>query len=730
MARFLQLFALVFFGLTLIFQAWAQSLDLPTQHIDGAFQTASGLFRLTNGEFPGRDFFPYLGAGPLYLLYPGFLAAGSDLASSVMIAQLFTYFAAWAALFTITFLIAFPKRILLSALFSAFCYLGILHLSSQGAGHYILDVLVNPGMSLRFIRAFLPYLTAIALYLVLRVNAKNKVKSIMSGSAVALSLIWSNDYAYTTSIAFSLCFTLAVLRSFNDSRLANLCIFAATFIILGALFLTLSTAGHPIDYLLYGFRDVAVDQWWYFGPYETTSRIFGLGDIGKVMSTEVLLSIAVLAIVFAIWIADGRQEILLVFGIGLATFASGLIASVGGHIWGYFEVFKFWAATTGASLVVFSIRNHTSLKTLRILPNWIASSAFIIALALLIHSALQSYLDLKALEKHIAANSDKIYVPELGGYLSKDWQPYLAFARENMDVPVIEEYWGIFSAINSADPVWPVDSVIHALGQTRRITASSIENAEIVVTSKFEFSPTWQPWSVSQNFWFYDKLFSLWEPVLLSPNTIVWAKADKPPAPVDAGCEVTADGQGFLIANEKDEFFRVKIGFEIYNPENSRLLFMVRNNISFASAARGYLSVDPARTEATFPVLRYLAGEPLFDLQLIGNQTAFASIDWCEASVLPNPGAGVLHKGSPDTFYLTDDNWDMGVARNWAGFFLPDLDQFISQFRPGRNVEFGNGDVRRITQVIRESGYLNVYLEGEPLSADEVGVPSGFTVRK
>lgn len=63
------------------------SIDIPTKHLDGAFQTASGLFRLAAGQWPGEDFLPYLGLGPLFVLYPFFLLAGGDVAASE--------FAAW-----------------------------------------------------------------------------------------------------------------------------------------------------------------------------------------------------------------------------------------------------------------------------------------------------------------------------------------------------------------------------------------------------------------------------------------------------------------------------------------------------------------------------------------------------------------------------------------------------------------------------------------------------------
>ena len=50
--------------------SWKASLYSPTFHIDGAFQTAAGLFKMKSGQVPGIEFFPYLGIGPIVLLYP------------------------------------------------------------------------------------------------------------------------------------------------------------------------------------------------------------------------------------------------------------------------------------------------------------------------------------------------------------------------------------------------------------------------------------------------------------------------------------------------------------------------------------------------------------------------------------------------------------------------------------------------------------------------------------
>lgn len=86
----IRLSTIALFIVFLVFQSLDLAINVPTFHLDGAFQTASGLFRLDAGQLPGRNFFPYLGIGPLFLLYPIFKLSGSCLTSSVFSAKFIT----------------------------------------------------------------------------------------------------------------------------------------------------------------------------------------------------------------------------------------------------------------------------------------------------------------------------------------------------------------------------------------------------------------------------------------------------------------------------------------------------------------------------------------------------------------------------------------------------------------------------------------------------------------
>jgi len=81
-----------------------------------------------------------------------------------------------------------------------------------------------------------------------------------------------------------------------------------------------------------------------------------------------------------------------------------------------------------------------------------------------------------------------------------------------------------------------------------------------------------------------------------------------------------------------------------------------------------------------------------------------------------------------DSFFLTDENWVRGVNRRWAGFLLPNNSKFLDEYKVGKLVKFANGESREITQVTPAGRYLNVYLNGESLDPEVVGLPTKFIV--
>lgn len=106
----------------------------------------------------------------------------------------------------------------------------------------------------------------------------------------------------------------------------------------------------------------------------------------------------------------------------------------------------------------------------------------------------------------------------------------------------------------------------------------------------------------------------------------------------------------------------------------------------------------------------YVEGEPL-DSNTVGFPSQFIISDTID-----------------DNFFLTDENWMNGVARNGTGFFVPNTPFFTTKYKIGNTVIFCNKDTRIIIGVKENGPYLNVALEGDPLNINAIGIPSKFRV--
>ncbi|MDA7430278.1 hypothetical protein PGB28_17580 [Primorskyibacter aestuariivivens] len=714
------------FLFALLVIAKKMSLEIPTQHVDGAFQTASALYRINDGQFPGRDFFPYLGIGVTYLLYPTFLTLGENLSASVFSSYLFVFLSGWAATLSLVALIIKPPRFSSLAFTSAIVFAITFTLHSLVFSPFVADLISSPGASLRLVRALIPFIVALVIFWIDNRNLPERYQLVATGAAIGTSLIWSSDYAYTTALVFSSAALIVQIKRGLNDLFRRLAIVATSTMTFGAFLLSISTAGHPIRYLAYGFKDVAKDQWWYFGPYNAESKIFNLSDMSKIFTPDVLASTCVLLVSFVIWAWTRHDRLLLAASVGLVTFLSGLVASVGGHLDGYFDAFVFWASIAAITFT-FNLVGALISKQLLSRPRPAfrligVASVFTLFFAL----AVGQYNSMAQRKDNLQLSSEMMYVSELGGYISTEWDDYINFARKNSEAPVIEEYWGILGAISTAKPLWKVDSVIHALGNVRDDAERQLDGAEYIVSSKFDASPVWQPWSVSQNFWFYGKLLREWSPVISSPRTIVWQKANINSRSLSLNCEIFNSGSKFRIPSGDAEYFRVNLQLGTRRPPTSRTLLFIRNNISFAPGSEGYVSVDPNATEVTIPVYRP-ERDSEFDLFSLGYDGDLHLTD-CEYSPIYRSNPDYLRKGSRNALLITNGYWLNGVARNGYQFLLPDTEEDFIRFRPGNVVVMENGEKREIYRVQRRSGFLFVRVKGGKLDASEVGLPTNFKV--
>lgn len=721
--------------------ALEKAIDIPTTHLDGAYQTASGLFRLHAGHFPGRDFFPYLGVGVLYTLYPFFAAAGADLAASVFAAYLAIWVAGALAVTLVWHLVWRGSSFLVSLVCGAFLtyVLGILTfnpdvlafkfvslsvnefvllyaasflltvamtrllwpaagmrrclmvgsvffvcvsayyvMSLAQAGTFLLLFLgvlwfrfvwppswiwrslaaaiamtlllvtvadmardnsvmrwaLSPGASLRPLRAWLPYFAAFWMFVILGTSRSSWRTYLWAGALSGSLTLWSNDFAWSTSLLVTALFLVGAYRA-RELGIANAVLYAmAGLITAGALFFA-ACGGYPERMFAYNFLDVAQDQWWYFAMWEERYRIFSLQDLAKLILPRNVLAAAILVAVAAYAIRQRSLAVTLLLWVGLALAAGGVVASVGGYLGRYFDGLYFWAYVV---VVVTFLRlfwvGSWRFSSRGPLPHELAGFAVHVPGALLVLSLAvfgKSYVGLHAARESAAASVDRFYVAELGGYLKSAWVPYVETARKLSNSVVFEEYWGVLSAIQRRTPDWPVDSVIHALGSKRELLASKVfSQADTIVTTRSSYSSIWQPWLVSENYWFYSPLFHEFEVVGMGPHTVIWRRGARQVfEPMD--CQPAEQGAGIVINVTKLGYAEIEVAYRA-DAEPKRKLVMLRNNINNVGGMRGYFSIDPSKMTLVFPAFFKETGPQALDFRVVPKRsTALVHVAACQA---------------------------------------------------------------------------------------------------
>lgn len=597
------------------------TLNVPTFHLDGAFQTASTLFRLDSGQYPGKDFYPYLGIGPVLILYPLFKFTGSDLAASQFSAHFLTMLFAWGSVSVIIFFLLRKKTFISSLCLGIIAFLGMIAISRLFGE----ELGTSPGNSLRPLRYSAPYLLGIISYLIITTPLPHYLKKYLTGIATGIFMLWSNDYALPTVGIFTLFFYVYFYKTSKKNWLKESFIFSIVLMLTWVVLLFIITSGHPVQLLKYNFIDVASDQWWYFGPYE--DRIFHHTDLAKLIQPRIIFAFATLLVTFIFSFKTKKIELIILSLIGFTLFSGGSVASIGGHFEiAYFHGFYYWSLLVATISIINAIYYRVSLS-IKTNVNIIFFPTLILVLLTL--SSFTSYTYYRDLN-NIKNNKNYFYVDELGGYLNNKWKDYIEFIKNNKNKNVIEEYWGLFGSLNKNFSSWPVDSVIHALGAVREISKKSLDDAEYLITSKFDTSPYWQPWSVSQNYWFYETIFAEWQPFIYSPKTIVWKKLPSKRSLKNIACTITKDKTAFILDTDKEDMYSVKLHYSI--TANGRYLFMVQNNLSFAVDSVGYVSLDPKSNYVSIPVVLKGYGNEIFKTKFIGIADGKIHIKSCEAT--------------------------------------------------------------------------------------------------
>jgi hypothetical protein len=728
--------------------AWRSSLTVPTYHLDGSFQTASGLFRLAEGDVPGRDFYPYLGIGPLLVLFPVFAVMGGELTDSVFAAFFIALLSAQLLVAVLVSLLLRRRSLPVFAL-AATVPVVVLVLMRFWTGYTgvepacgncftLLAYAAEPGNSLRPVRAIAPYLlTAVAMFALLGTWRRRTSMIVLGVSSGAVAALWSNDYGLVSAgLMVALVTGLEVLRRRGRWVRALLLLWgsaAATFVIGGFL----ATAGSFIPYLRYNLADVRGDQFWYFGAWDEQYKIFTPGDLIRLMREEsALLGLAVLAIV--LFAAYRRRSVhwLLVGYLGTATLLGGTIATFGGHAAYYFWAFRVWALVVLAVGLVLLVRHELLLHRPNLAHRWARSAGTIrrvavgaVVVALLATSAL-AVRDASRTQTLLAADDNYVLDEELGGYLDAEFADHVAFARENGD-EAAEEYFGLLGIVDGPNPDLEVDAVIHGLGEQREAFADYMETRpETVVSTAPNASDGWAAWNLTANWWFYKEQ--------TSPMTLVWT-------PTEAAtwesvpCEVV----GYHVELGATESGLYEVDLQYKGPgRNSRSFSMVSTNMELPSGTP-FMALDPGASSQAFPVYVHDPRKGVTNLAMkdvpATNGRFVSELEGCSARAIEAPegadtmnvfggvmraGNSLPYRGTPAD--ATFRKWEDGINKESAALLLPRSEKNLRRVLGADTVRFENGDTRTIRDVTLTTSYVVVALDGDVLDPDVAAYPKPF----
>ena len=572
-----------------ILTAATYSLRAPILHIDGAFQTASFLYRVNSGDIPGRDFLPYLGLGIGWALYAPFALLGGRLSDSEFLAVLYTQLSVAIGALLVADLTndkAIPSKpfrlvvVVASALIFSQSYLHN-RLLADHVFNSFLEERILPGASLRSLRSFVVYVEIAAFYYIMPRAHSSVTRLFIAALISGLASTWSLDYSFPALLAGWLFYFLyhyprpinpaAISMSDKPYRLGfgnspvlffylcrNVFLLAALSIFLSFIFVSIMTQGHFSEYLHY-IIGVSRDQQWYFNlPAYGSDYVVRMQSIwqlfGSTLSLPLLVSFLVLLYALFKAICLRSVNYISLFSLGTGLFASGILTSYSSATPGYYGAFVFWGYLTILGILINAF--------FRVLPahhvtrfSRTTSCLSLFLLLIPVAFALNTYtLERKRINVEISSGESK-WLPFLNSY-GPTW---IANDIENVNrlVPrratAISDYWNWLNLSLSTKSTLRVDSLIHAIGSEREKSLSLLHRVppDYVFTTSLGFSKDWSRWNMSYNWWFFKGLRRDYRLVYRGNSINVWKRktnlAENSLSIPLSECRVTNDDNTFSI---------------------------------------------------------------------------------------------------------------------------------------------------------------------------------------
>lgn len=556
--------AAVFAVLATLRGAWllhAHSLN----SIDGALQTWFAADHFARGEALGSAFQSYLGITIVLALLPVFAAGGKTLFASTLGAYVLVLLAAFACCYACVWLIRpiAPRARWQAALvlLAVFYYAGPMVGQASGIAW---PATLDPGVSLRPLRGALPFFVLpFFVVLVRRVWLEGRALAggLPLGLVAGAGLLWSNDAGIPLVIALAAALVLALwerpLMLAKTLGAFTLGVMASA----GAILLAV-THGAPGPWLTYNFRDVTADQFWFFGPWDRSTRIFSPADLPQILVQAdplAALGLVVLALALAFAAmqrlrrrsAPVRASAFLF--VGASVLGTALVPQIGGHVGAEYNGITFVLAACAPLIVAPAGLWRRTRGVLRIAsPGQVAALTGVAALAM---AGAEAARLVTAPER-----ADRTaYDPALGFFVTPAYAADLAAMRRlaaawnKAGVPanrrLLSAYTSPLDIAAGVRSPADVGSLIHALGPDKRaaFTALVAQRQVAAVTTIAPDYSGWEGWLTRADWRFFRALRENYAPVARNDQQVLWVRAEAKRLPYPpAACRVAARAGGQL----------------------------------------------------------------------------------------------------------------------------------------------------------------------------------------
>ncbi len=546
-------------GMICAMRAGVLLFDHSLHSIDGALQTWFALDHFAGGDQLGTAFQSYLGITMVLALLPVFLLFGQTLFASTLAANVAVVTGAFGAAYATVWLIrAVPPRARWqAAAVLVFVFYFAAPLVAEGVG-LRWPATFDPGVSLRPLRGFLPFIVLpFFVVLVRRVLLQGRALAggLPLGLVAGAGLLWSNDAGIPLIIALVIGLVMALHRRAGLLARTLAAFGLGVMASAGAIVLAVTHAA-PGPWLQYNFRDVAGDQFWFFAPWDRSTRILSVTDLPNILRHGDLLSSASLIVLTlcVLWAMLQRlrsrsapvRGAAFVF-VGASVIGTALIPQVGGHIGAEYNAITFVLGLCAPLIIGQRVLLRWAKPVLQYASP--ARTGVAVGMAALAMVGIEA-----GRFANVWANTDRtVYDAALGFHVTPEYAADLAAMRQlarawdaqgiAQDRRLLSVYTSPLDIAAGVESPAPVGSLIHALGAQPRadFTALVGERKVAAVTTIAPDYSGWEGWIRRANWPFFRALHENYTAIARNDQQVLWVRAETaaPPAPA-ATCRVSA----------------------------------------------------------------------------------------------------------------------------------------------------------------------------------------------